>query len=71
MGPLCWNGHIIFLHSLSLPLPPSFPPPAATLFVGNLSFNIGDEELLEFFSSEGHEPSSARVITQQGGRSKG
>lgn len=49
----------------------SLSPPAATLFVGNLSFNIGDDELLEFFSSEGHEPSSARVITQQGGRSKG
>ena len=44
---------------------------AATLFVGNLSFNIGDDDLSEYFSSEGHEPSSARVITQQGGRSKG
>ena len=62
-------GDVAMYYVLSLSL--SLSPPAATLFVGNLSFNIGDDELFEFFSSEGHEPSSARVITQQGGRSKG
>lgn len=42
----------------------------STLFVGNLSFNVGEEDLTEFFSSAGHTVESVRIITSQG-RSKG
>ena len=42
----------------------------STLFVGNLSFDTGEEELSEYFSNGGYEPDSVRIITS-GGRSKG
>ena len=38
----------------------------STLFVGNLSFNIGEDDLEEFFSSNGHPVESVRIITAQG-----
>ena len=38
----------------------------ATLFVGNLSFNVGEEELMDFFTSSGHTPQSVRIITKDG-----
>ena len=44
--------------------------PDSTLFVGNLSFNVGEDDLVEFFSSAGHTVQSVRIITTQG-RSKG
>ena len=43
---------------------------AATLFVGNLSFEVDEDRLTNYFSSSGHNPSSVRIITSQG-RSKG
>ena len=42
----------------------------STLFVGNLSFDTGEEDLIEFFSSGGYAPDSVRIITSQG-KSKG
>ncbi len=38
----------------------------ATLFVGNLSFNVGEDELMDFFSTAGHNPTSVRVVTRDG-----
>jgi RNA recognition motif-containing protein len=44
---------------------------ATNLFVGSLSYNVGDDQLKEFFSQAG-EVVSARVIVDRGsGRSKG
>ena len=45
--------------------------PGSTLFVGNLSWDVDEDTLSEFFSSQGYAPSSVRVITGQDGRSKG
>ena len=42
-----------------------------TLFVGNLSFDVDEDLLQEFVTSQGHTPSSVRVITSYDGRSKG
>lgn len=44
---------------------------ATKLFIGSLSYNVGDDELKEFFSQVG-EVTSAKVIVDRGsGRSKG
>ena len=55
--------------------PVCFPADAggesSTLFVGNLSFKVGEDELYEFFSSAGHTPESVRLIMNQEGRPKG
>lgn len=42
----------------------------STLFVGNLSFNVGEEDLSEYFSNGGYTPDSVRIISSQG-QSKG
>ena len=42
-----------------------------TLFVGNLSFDVDEGVLQEFLTSQGHTPSSLRIITSYDGRSKG
>ena len=42
-----------------------------TLFVGNLAWEVDEDTLGEFFSSQGHTPSSVRIITNQDGRSRG
>ena len=39
--------------------------------MGNLSFDVKDYQLSDFFANEGFKPIAARVITQPGGRSKG
>ena len=44
---------------------------AGTLFVGNLSFDVDEDLLREFVTSQGHTPSAVRIITNQEGRSKG
>ncbi len=42
------------------------------LYVGNLSFNMTDESLLQLFNSKGYQVTSARVITdRETGRSRG
>lgn len=42
-----------------------------TLFVGNLAWEVDEDTLGEFFTSQGHTPSSVRIITNQDGRSRG
>ena len=42
-----------------------------TLFVGNLSFDVDEDLLREFVTSQGHTPSALRIITNMDGRSKG
>ena len=42
-----------------------------TLFVGNLSFDVDEDLLQEFVTSQGHTLSSVRVITSYDGRCKG
>lgn len=44
--------------------------PECTLFVGNLSFDCGEESLSEFFTEGGCPPESVRILTSDG-RSKG
>ena len=41
-------------------------PIDSTLFVGNLSFSVGEDTLMEFFTTNNHPPESVRVITNQG-----
>jgi cold-inducible RNA-binding protein len=42
------------------------------LYVGNLSFSMTDESLLQLFTGKGYQVSSARVITdRETGRSRG
>jgi len=42
------------------------------LYVGNLSFGMTDESLLQLFSGKGYQPASARIITdRETGRSRG
>ena len=43
----------------------------STLFVGNLSFDVDEDALSEFVTSQGHTPSSLRIISNNDGRSKG
>jgi RNA recognition motif-containing protein len=44
----------------------------AKLYVGNLSFDVTDDGLLQVFSSKGFQPASARVIRDnETGRSRG
>jgi RNA recognition motif-containing protein len=44
----------------------------AKLYVGNLSFSMTDESLLQLFSGKGYRATSARVITdRETGRSRG
>ena len=49
----------------------SLPFSGNTLFVGNLAWEVDEDTLGEFFSSQGHTPSSVRIITNQEGRSRG
>ncbi len=44
---------------------------AKKLFVGNLSYNVNDEQLAEMFASFGEVASAAVIIDRQTGRSKG
>ncbi|KAJ3161302.1 hypothetical protein HDU86_007084 [Geranomyces michiganensis] len=44
---------------------------ATTLFVANLPFKVGDEDLLGVFKGRGYNVSSAHVVTMRSGRSKG
>ncbi len=44
---------------------------AKKLFVGNLSYNVNDEQLAEMFASFGDVASAAVIIDRQTGRSKG
>ena len=42
------------------------------LYVGNLSYGMTDESLLQLFSEKGYKPVSARIITdRETGRSRG
>jgi RNA recognition motif-containing protein len=42
------------------------------LFVGNLSWNMTDDSLLQLFSQKGYKPVSARIIThRETGQSRG
>lgn len=56
---VCCNLHYILLSSS-----------VSTLFIGNLSFETDENDLSEFFSSNGCPPESVRIITSQG-RSRG
>ena len=44
---------------------------AGTLFVGTCYFDVDEEVLREFVTSQGHTPSALRIITSNDGRSKG
>ena len=46
-------------------------PLTGTLFVGNLSFDVDEDMLSEFVTSQGHTPSAIRIITRSTGESKG
>jgi cold-inducible RNA-binding protein len=42
------------------------------LYIGNLSYHVNDESLLQLFSEKGYKPISAKVITdRETGRSRG
>jgi RNA recognition motif-containing protein len=46
-------------------------PSASTLFVANLPFSIGQQELTDLFTEKGHPPALARVVLRRDDRSKG
>lgn len=43
----------------------------ATLFVGNLSYDADTDALTEFFTSQGLDPSSVRILEDSEGSSRG
>ena len=42
-----------------------------TLFMGNLSFDVDNDALTEFLSSQGFEPTSVRILEGSDGSSRG
>ena len=59
------------LSAIRVQFPSSVPFSGNTLFVGNLAWEVDEDTLGEFFTSQGHTPSSVRIITNQDGRSRG
>ena len=43
----------------------------ASVFVGNLSYNAGEQEVKSLFGSQGLQPVTARLLLDDNGRSKG
>ena len=37
-----------------------------SLFVGNLSYDCDEDTLMSFFTEQGHNPDSVRIITRDG-----
>ena len=44
---------------------------AVTLFVGNISYDVDTNTLTEFFTSQGFEPTSVRILEDSEGSSRG
>ena len=60
---LVLSSRVVCIHDVLLSI--------GTLFVGNLSFDVDEETLKEFVTSQGHAPSAVRIITRNTGESKG